>query len=152
MNVAKLCQRHTITVQAADPLTTAARLMREHHIGYLIVVAPEPGSSTVVKPIGVLTDRDIVVTVVAKEANPGTLTAGDIMNMQPVVVGEGESIERALELMHRTGVRRVPVVGPSGELVGVLSLDDVIDVLAEEIANVAGAIRSERQIEGVLRS
>ena len=145
MNVGKICQRQAITIGAGDPLTAAARLMREHHIGYLVVVAAEPqggAGGAVTKPIGVLTDRDIVVAVVAKEADPRALTAGDIMNMQPAVVLEGDSLDNAVQLMRRQGIRRLPVVGGTGELVGVLSLDDVIDALADEIVNVAGAIRN----------
>jgi CBS domain-containing protein len=158
MNVGRICQRRPITIRAGDALTAAARLMREEHIGYLVVVAPEPsgnsapGSDTVLRPIGVLTDRDIVVTVVAKETDPAKLTAGDVMNMQPITVGESDSLENALNVMRRVGVRRLPVVGRAGELVGVLSLDEVIDALAAEIASVAGAIRNERQVEGVLRT
>jgi len=150
MKVGKICERRPVTVGAEVALTAAARVMREKHIGYLVVVAPGL-SSDQVKPVGVLTDRDIVVTVVAKETDARALTAGDIMNMQPVTVSESDSIEEALQVMRRMGVRRVPVVGGAGELAGVLSLDDVIDALAAEIANVAGAIRNERQIEGVLR-
>ncbi len=151
MKVGKICQRRAITVRAEAPLTVAAQLMREQHIGYLIVVSPGP-SGDLARPVGVLTDRDIVVTVVAKETDPRALTAGDIMNMQPVTVSESDSIEDALQLMHRTGVRRLPVVGAANELAGVLSLDDVIDALAAQITSIAGAIRNERQIEGVLRS
>jgi len=156
MNVGRLCQRKVITVRPADPLTAAARLMREHHIGYLIVVETEvsrgSGSGSLLKPVGVLTDRDIVITVVAKETDPSVLTCGDIMNTQPLTVSETESIESALQMMRRAGVRRLPVLGHAGELAGVLSLDDVIDALAAEIASVASTIRNERQIEGVLRT
>jgi len=151
MNVGKICQCRPVTVRAQDPLTTVARLMREEHVGYLVVVAPEPAGE-LLRPIGVLTDRDIVVTVVAKETDPRALTAGDIMNTQPVTIGESDSIGNALQLMRRMGIRRLPVVGRTGALVGVLSLDDVIDALAGEIASVAGAIRNERNIEGVLRA
>ncbi len=150
MKIGKICQRRAVTIHAEAPLIAAAQLMREQHIGYLVVVAAAPAGE-LVRPIGVLTDRDIVVTVVAKETDPHALTAGDIMNMQPVTVSENDSIEEALTVMHRMGVRRMPVVGGAGELIGVLSLDDVIDALAAEIASVAGTIRNERQIEGVLR-
>lgn len=151
MKVGKICERRAVTLRAEASLTAAARMMREHHIGYLIVVSPG-SSAELVRPVGVLTDRDIVVTVVAKETDPRALTAGDIMNMQPVTVSESDAIEDALQLMRRMGVRRLPVVGSTGDLVGVLSLDDVIDALAAEIANVAGTIRNERQIEGVIRA
>jgi len=150
MNVGNLCQRHTATIGPRDDLTVAARLMREKHIGYLIVVEPEPATSCV-RPIGVLTDRDIVVAVVAKEADPKALLAADVMSMQPITVGETDAVDAALRTMRRMGVRRLPVVGTRGELVGVLSLDDVLDYVASEMQNLSAAVRNERQIEGVLR-
>jgi CBS domain-containing protein len=99
----------------------------------------------------VLTDRDIVVAVVAREIDPRTLRVGDVMTREPVVAREEDSSATALQEMRRIGVRRLPVVGEHGRLVGVLSLDDVIDELAAELQNVAGSIRNEQRIEGALR-
>jgi CBS domain-containing protein len=139
-----------VTIRPFDELTAAARLMREEHIGYLIVVEPNLGDATV-NPVGVLTDRDIVVTVVARETDPRSLKVGDVMTRQPVVAAEDDSIATALQEMRRIGVRRLPVVGQRGQLVGVLSLDDVLDGLAAELQNVAGSIRREQQVESALR-
>lgn len=150
MNVAKLCRRKVITIRPTDELTAAAELMRQEHIGYLIVVESEVAGGPL-RPVGVLTDRDIVISVIARQIDPRSLRVGDVMTPQPVVVGETESVEKALESMRRMGVRRVPVVGSRGELVGVLSLDDVIDALAGELANVAGSIRNQQRIETALR-
>jgi len=124
--------------------------MREKHIGYLVVVDPEVVDQSL-RPVGVLTDRDIVVSVVARETDPRALRVGDVMTQQPVTVGSAEPVERALREMRRIGVRRLPVVGQRGELIGVLSLDDVLEVLAGELQNIAGSIRNERAIEGSLR-
>ena len=124
--------------------------MREKHIGYLVVVDPEVVDQSL-RPVGVLTDRDIVVSVVARETDPRALRVGDVMTQQPVTVGSAEPVERALREMRRIGVRRLPVVGQRGGLVGVLSLDDVLEVLAGELQNIAGSIRNERVIEGSLR-
>jgi CBS domain-containing protein len=151
MNVAKICKRNVVTVREHDELGKAAKLMREHHIGYLVVV--EPGvAQDAVRPIGVLTDRDIVVSVLAKDADPRSLTVGDIMTRQPVVVPDGKSVAGALREMRRIGVRRLPVVGGVGQLVGVLSLDDVLDQLAGELTDVAGTVRDELLVENSLRS
>jgi CBS domain-containing protein len=150
MNVGKTCRQTVVTVRPFDELTAAARLMRENHIGYLVVVEPDPGGTTV-KPVGVLTDRDIVVAVVARETDPRSLRVGDVMTRQPVVAAEGDSIATALQEMRRIGVRRLPVVGQRGQLVGVLSLDDVLDGLAADLQSVAGSIRREQQIESALR-
>lgn len=157
MKVGEICARNVVTVRESDDLTTAARLMRERHVGYLIVVAPIVDELTLMvdepaqKPIGVITDRDIVVAVVARETDPRSLRVGDVMSPEPLVVNEEFSIGAALREMRRIGVRRVPVVGSGGGLVGVLSLDDILGSLSEELLDVAGSIRSEVRIEKALR-
>ena len=150
MDIGKLCNRNVVTVREMDELTSAAQLMREKHIGYLVVVKPNVVDGTVT-PIGVITDRDIVIAVVAREINPRSLTVGDVMTRQPAVVDEESSLSTALQLMRRIGVRRMPVIGRGGMLVGVLSLDDVLDALAGEMTDVAGSIRHGRQMEDALR-
>ena len=74
-----------------------------------------------------------------------------VMTQQPVTIGATEPVEKALREMRRIGVRRLPVIGQRGELIGVLSLDDVLEVLAGELQNVAASIHNERVIEGTLR-
>lgn len=150
MNVAKICTRKVVTVQELDELTAAAELMRENHIGYLVVVEPGP-TSTSVKPIGVLTDRDIVVSVVSQRADPGSLRVGDVMTRHPIVAPDDLSVDSALVQMRKNGVRRLPVVASDGRLVGVVSLDDVLEALAGELQNVVASIRNERLVEGVSR-
>jgi CBS domain-containing protein len=148
MNVGSLCQRKAITVRRSDDVTAAAELMRSHHIGYLVVVESDAGLE---RPVGVLTDRDIVVTVVARRTDPRTLRVGDIMSEQPVTVGEAEPLEYAAREMRRIGVRRLPVVGKRGELVGVLSMDELLETLVGELQNVTAALRSEQRIESSIR-
>jgi CBS domain-containing protein len=150
MNTGQLCNRDPITVRPSDELIKAAQLMREKHVGYLVVVDPEAGDPPL-RPVGVVTDRDIVVSVVARETDPRSLRVGDVMTQPPVTVDVAAPVERALREMRRIGVRRLPVVGKRGELIGVLSLDNVLEVLAGELRNLAGSIRNERVIEGSLR-
>jgi CBS domain-containing protein len=150
MKVGSICRREVVTTASGEGLGVAARLMREWHVGFLVVVestTAEVGS----KVIGVLTDRDIVTTVVAKEADARTLTVGDVMTRDPLLVGESHPLEVALRHMRDAGVRRVPVVGDRGQLVGVLSLDDALDTLASQLNDVAGAIRSEQRLEVTAR-
>jgi CBS domain-containing protein len=151
MYVSQLCKSNVVTIRAADEVTTAAQLMREKHVGYLVVVEPDRGDSRAM-PIGVLTDRDIVVSIVARGADPRTFTVRDVMTANPVTVYELDAIEKAIQEMRRIGVRRLPVVGKLGELKGVLSLDDVLDVVSGELRDLAGAIRSEQRIESTLRT
>jgi len=150
MNVGKLCQTNLVTVRPFDELTAAAQLMREKHVGYLIVVEPAMQEGTM-KPVGVLTDRDIVVGVIARDIDPRTLRVSDVMTRSPVVTAKSDTVQKAVQEMRRIGIRRIPVIGDRGELVGVLSLDEVIDALAVELQDVAGSIRSEQIVERVLR-
>ncbi len=150
MDIESICQRSVITVRHSDDLTTAARLMREKHIGYLVVVEPDLVTGGE-RPIGVLTDRDIVIAVVAGGADPAVLRVGDVMTQQPITVAAAESIGAALKIMRRIGVRRLPVVGSLGDLAGVVSLDDIVNHLAGELQDVAGSIRNQRRIEDALR-
>ena len=150
MNVGQVCQRNLVTIRGMDELTAAAQLMREKHVGYLIVVEPsvEEGTS---KPVGVLTDRDIVVSSVARGVDARSQRVEDVMTRAPVVAVSIDSIEAALEKMRRTGVRRMPVVGLRGELFGVLSIDDALNTISTELQNIAGALHREQVLEGVVR-
>lgn len=151
MNVGAICSREVVTARLADGLGMAAKIMRERHVGCLVVVEPDAASKDL-KVVGVLTDRDIVTTVIAKEADPRTLTVGDVMTRAPLLVAESQRLGTALKHMRDVGVRRVPVVGGRGELVGLLSLDDVLEAFAVELTDVAAAIRAEQRAERSTRS
>jgi CBS domain-containing protein len=150
MNAGHICQRRVIMVRPTDDLVKAAQIMRAEHIGYLVVVEPtlEEGGW---KPVGVLTDRDIVVSVVARDADPRLLRVGDVMTQKPVTVLAEDSIADALSEMRRIGVRRLPVLGDEGVVVGVISLDDVLNTMAHDLGSAAAAITRERTIETELR-
>lgn len=150
MNIGRLCRRAVITIQENEELTAAAQLMRARHVGFLIVVEP-PERGGKQKVIGVITDRDIVVAVIAREVPARELMVGDVMTREPLLAEEGQPIESVLCLMREVGVRRVPVTDQQGYLVGVLSLDDVLEAMAEQLVNIAASIRSERRAERALR-
>ena len=151
MNIAKLCRKNAVTIREEEDLGVAAKLMRERHIGYLIVVKAQVSDGSLV-PVGVLTDRDIVVKVLAPQVDPCTLRVGDVMTQKPVVAREADDLTDALRTMRKIGVRRLPVTDGRGQLVGVLSLDDILDALADDLKNVAGSIRREQLLEGALLS
>lgn len=150
MEVARLCQRNVVTVNPFDDLAVAAEAMRKQHVGYLIVVEPALAEGGM-RPVGVLTDRDIVIAVVAKDADPRVLRVGDVMTREPVTVRDADTVNSALAEMRRIGVRRLPVVDGLNRLVGVLALDDVLDTLADQLGQVTASIRNEQRIEGVMR-
>jgi CBS domain-containing protein len=148
MTIGSICTHRVITVDRQVDIAAAAAVMRENHIGYLIVTDARSGGSA---PVGVLTDRDIVVKVLARDVDPHTLTAGDVMTPEPLTAAEDDGISETLHRMRRLGVRRVPVVGARGQVTGVLSIDDVVDHLVGQLTDVAGSIRNELKLEDTLR-
>jgi CBS domain-containing protein len=148
MTVGSICTHRVITVDRQIDVAAAAAVMRENHIGYLIVTDAASGGSA---PVGVLTDRDIVVQVMAKDVDPHTLTVGDVMTPEPLTAAEDDGISETLHRMRRLGVRRVPVLGARGQVTGVLSVDDVVDHLVGQLTDVAGSIRNELKLEETLR-
>jgi len=150
MNVGSICSRRVIIASPQLDIQAAAELMRQEHVGFLVIVPEESRGPQ--PPLGVLTDRDIVVSVVAKRADPAALKVGDVMSMQPVVAAETDAIDLALRTMRRAGVRRLPVVNSRGETVGVLSFDDLLELVAREVDSLSVAVRNGRQIEGVTRT
>src|SRR5687768_9559357 len=113
MYVGQICNRDAITITAGAHILAAAQLMREQHVGYLVVVEPDEAGS-IRRPVGVLTDRDIVVGIVARGKDPRIATVRDVMSPDPVTVATTASTSAAAQEMRRMGVRRLPVVGTLG--------------------------------------
>jgi signal-transduction protein with cAMP-binding, CBS, and nucleotidyltransferase domain len=151
MNVGQMCQRNAITIQRNDEIATAARLMRDQHVGFLVVVEPSDREGGVV-PVGVLTDRDIVVSTIALGIDPGSLCVGDVMTRKPIVALAEDSVGDAVYQMRHAGARRLPVVGEYGHLIGVLALDDVLTHCANELGVAAAVITKAREFATTARS
>lgn len=151
MNAGTICERPVVTIRSSDELVRAAQLMRATHIGYLVVVETDAVQGFM-RPIGVLTDRDIVVTTVAREVDPKTLRVGDIMTAPPITTREDESVATALAKMRQHGIRRLPVVNARDELVGILASDDVLKTIATETQDIVATIRKEWLVEGMRRA
>ena len=149
MSVGEICNREVVVAEKALPVTEAARLMRSHHVGDLVVVEEKGGRK---HPVGIVTDRDIVVEVVAAGVNPDALKVGDIMGPDVATVRESEGLYEALRYMRDKGVRRMPVVDRDGGLVGILTLDDLMSLLAEEMTELAKLVSHERQREATARA
>src|SRR5689334_3150159 len=129
MNAHELCQRNVVTVRRHEELGTAAWMMRERNVGCLVVVEPA-GIMGGERPVGMLTDRDIVTHVIVREADPRNVSVEDVMTRHPVTVWTTSSIDDALQRMREGHVRRVPVVDERGRLAGILALDDICEYLA----------------------
>jgi CBS domain-containing protein len=128
MNAYDLCQRNVVTVRRHEELATAAWLMRERNVGCLVVVDPA-GAIGGWRPVGLLTDRDIVTQVIARDCDPRSLAVSDVMTPNPQTVWNTGTLEDAMERMRKSGTRRIPVVDDRGRLVGILALDDIFDQL-----------------------
>jgi CBS domain-containing protein len=116
--------------------------MRQHHVGDLVVV--DDGGA----PVGVLTDRDLVVCVLAREADRiAQLQVCDVLTDEVLLARESEDVSEVLRRMQRERVRRVPVVDEAGVLVGILTLDDILGVVSGDLANVAHLVRSQGEHE-----
>ena len=148
MTAGELCSCTVVFAERDMGLVEAARLMRDHHVGALVVVDQANGKRV---PVGVLTDRDIAVAVVAKEVDARTLRVGEVMSGEPITVREQDSVLDALRLMRERGVRRVPVTDAQGALVGILAADDVLEAVADQLGDLARAIASGRAHEARAR-
>lgn len=147
MKTLEACKHDVVVARRDTSLADAAKLMRERHVGCIVVVDTNDAS----KPVGILTDRDIVVEVVAAELDPRSVTVGEIMSTPVVTVRAGDDALDTLKAMRIRGVRRVPVVDDAGALAGLASLDDLLEIAGETLNDVVGAIVSERSIESWVR-
>jgi predicted transcriptional regulator len=149
MAVGEICNREVVITQKSVSVVDAAQLMRTHHVGDLVVVEEKDGRN---QPVGIVTDRDIVVEVVAAGVNPDALKVSDIMGPEVATVRESEGLFEALRYMRDKGVRRMPVVDSTGGLAGILTLDDLLSLLAEEMTELAKLVSHERQREATART
>jgi CBS domain-containing protein len=142
MKIKEICSRVVVVAAPETDLREAARLMRDHHVGALVVIEKRDGAT---RPVGIVTDRDIVVAVVADEGvRPESLALRDVMSGELALAQETDGVFEAVDRMQDSGTRRLPVVDAEGRLVGILSLDDVLRMLASELT--ALALASQRSV------
>ena len=134
MPVGEICNREVVVAERTTTIVEAARLMRRYHVGDLVVVDEVQGRRV---PVGMVTDRDLVVEVIAREQPFASCTVSAIMSATVVCVPETAGVIETIQLMRSHGVRRVPAVDAGGALVGILAADDLLDLLAEELSALA---------------
>lgn len=144
MSIGEICNREVVIVQPEDTVLQAAKLMRQHHVGSVLVVDKNSGKPM---PVGIVTDRDLVIEVVAPELDPDAITVGDIMASNFATVKEETGVFEAIQYMRRKGVRRLPVVDNEGRLIGIVTLDDLLALLSEEFVALAKLVSGEQQKE-----
>ena len=141
MTVGKICNREVIFIHKEASIPEAARLMREYHVGDLVVVREKTGKRV---PVGIITDRDIVLEVIAEGVSMDDVSVGDIMSDNLVTARESDGLLETIKVMRAKGIRRLPVVNDDNELVGILSVDDLIDLFSEQIVDLARLIAREQ--------
>ncbi|MGH9257558.1 MAG: CBS domain-containing protein [Vicinamibacterales bacterium] len=150
MTVGDLCTRKVVVAPKSEMIVDAAKRMRTSHVGDLVVIENRGGQHV---PIGIVTDRDIVISVVAGDPEHlDCLLVSDVMSSELVTAQEHETVEAALDKMHEHGIRRLPVVDPAGGLVGILTLDDVLGYLTAQQSELVALVAREQQHERQYRT
>ncbi len=137
MSVGRICTREVHLAFSQEFVTEAAERMAAKNVGCLVVLSESK------RPIGIITDRDITLKVTAKKLDGHTIRISEVMTLHPRVILETTPIEEALSSMRKGAFRRLPVVDEQGYLVGLLSLDDVMNLLLEEFADVRELLKTQ---------
>lgn len=137
MPIRDYCRENPSTATRDESVHEAARRMEAEGVGSLVVVDAEG------RPVGLLTDRDVVVRVLRRRRDPDATLVGAVMHGDPTVVHDASPLVIALRRMRADGVRRIPVVNDEGKLVGIFTSDDALQLIASELSDVAAAVRSQ---------
>jgi CBS domain-containing protein len=145
MTVGDICSRSVVMVPKGEMIIDAAKRMRTSHVGDLVVVENRDGRHV---PIGIVTDRDIVIAAVAGDpVHINYLLVSDVMTPDLVTATEQESIDAVLTKMYENGIRRLPIVDSAGTLVGILTLDDILRYLTDQQSTLVAMVAREQQRE-----
>jgi CBS domain-containing protein len=148
MQAAELCNRQVVTASRDMSIPDAARLMRDRHVGSLVVTDTSDGKPL---PVGILTDRDIVIEIISRDIPLDQVTVGDIMTYALLKVTEDENIFDVAQRMRARGVRRVPVISRLGDLIGIIAADDILELLSEELSLLSKITMREAEQEKAKR-
>jgi CBS domain-containing protein len=136
MSAGRICSRDVDTASYEETVLEAARRMRERQVGTVVIVDD-------MRPVGIITDRDLAVRVLAGGLDPRQTRVSEVMTPSPTTIREDESIETALGYMRSGRFRRLPVVGRDGHLLGILALDDVLELVAQELGDIGQLLKRE---------
>lgn len=149
MNVGEACTRSVVYMGEKESALEAARLMRRFHVGDVVIVRQNNGARL---PVGIVTDRDLALEILALEVDPGTVAVGDMVTTTPLVTAhEAEDLDTVLDRMRDHGVRRLPIVDSTGLLVGILSADDTLELLTEGLNDLVQLVTHQRRREEHVR-
>ena len=146
MTVGEVSRRPVVTADPDESIVEVACRMRDEHVGDVVVVDKQR------RPVGMLTDRDIVVSVVAQSPDKiDTLLVSDVMTANPMTARVTEEVDEAVSRMRARGVRRLPVVELDGRLEGIVTFDDLLKVMFVQLSELVGLVVRERRMEEVAR-
>jgi CBS domain-containing protein len=143
MKLGQVCQTRVVTTAPDEPLSNAVDEMRRAHVGALVVVETRLGR---VWPVGIITDRDAAVAMTTR-GPVDALSVRDAMRQPVIVARQSDDFFDGLAKMRRSGVRRLPVIAADGSLFGIITLDDVIDVLSAKLREATAVMVRGRQAE-----
>ena len=149
MKIGEFCNREVVVAAKDTEIAEAAGLMKRHHVGD-VVICEQMGDKNV--PVGVVTDRDLVVEVLAQDVPTDEIRIADVMSFDIETVRDEEGIWETLEKMRHLGVRRMPVVDGDGALVGLVTFDDFLELFAEAMSNMSALVKAELARETRLRN
>jgi CBS domain-containing protein len=144
MPLGEICNRTVVVAARGTRLDEAARLMREHHVGSLVVVDETALGR---KPVGIITDRDIVIEAAAMGVPLGTVTVEEAMAPDLVIGRETDPVWDTVARMREKGVRRLPVVDGDGVLQGIVTMDDLLEILTEHFDGLVKTVVREQTKE-----
>jgi CBS domain-containing protein len=144
MSVGEICNREVVTIEKTAAVARAARLMRQYHVGCVVVVA-EPTLPP--RPVGIVTDRDLTIEILAQEVPVDTVTVADVMGPELLTAREEDGVWETIMRMRAMGVRRLPVVNRQGELAGILAMDDLLQFIVGELSDLVKLVRREQKRE-----
>ena len=148
MPISECCNIGVVCCEADTSIPDVAALMRKHHVGDVVVIEKKDEDRV---PIGILTDRDIVIETISLQLDVNLFSASDFMSAPVVTVREDEDFVETLRLMRKHKIRRMPVVTHAGTLYGIVTIDDIVNLLAMELSLLTGAIVEQPIKEGMLR-
>jgi len=148
MPIGEICNREVVIAFPKESAVEAAKLMRQYHVGDVVIVEESNGKRV---PVGIVTDRDLVMEVMAKEVDPAQFTVGDLMTRELLTAREQDGVYETIQRMRIHGVRRVPVVDGVGALIGIIAIDDLFSLLAEEMTDLVRATSREQAVEAAAR-
>lgn len=144
MTAGEYCNRNVVITTKDESVQEAINLMRSHHVGDVVVVEKQDGSPL---PVGILTDRDIVLEILAEDVELDSVNIGDVMSYELHTVKEETKLLDCIKLMRDKGIRRLPVVDSEGGLAGMLTVDDVLELIAEQLTDIVSLFPKQQTQE-----